>query len=118
MQTLTITGPPRFRAPLLLCAASLLFLCPVRAAVLDVIGSLSASDFTAYIAPQSYRDWGNEPSIAVNPINPQEMVMASFGYGSWISSSTAQRWHSSNGGAAWTMCFSIPTPYSGSGFFV
>src|SRR5216684_1581522 len=26
----------------------------------DVVGQLSSSEFATYIAPQSYRDWGNE----------------------------------------------------------
>src|SRR3954454_14782125 len=84
----------------------------------DILGSLQPGDFQTDIAPQSYRDWGNEPSIAVNPVNPQEIVAASFGYGSWISNPIAQLWHSTNGGASWAICFSMPTPFPGSTFFV
>ena len=86
-------------------------------APVDVIGNLSTSDFNSYIAPQSYRDWGNEPCIAVNPANPQQMIISTFGYGSWISSATAQLWYSTNGGASWAIVFSVPTP-NGYGFFV
>ena len=90
----------------------------VQGAVVDVIGNLPSSDYNTYIAPQSYLDWGNEPCIAVNPANPQEMIISAFGYGSWISSSTAQLWYSTNGGAAWAIRFSVPTPLSESTFFV
>jgi hypothetical protein len=88
------------------------------AAVVDVLGNLGASDFNAYIAPQSYRDWGNEPSVVVNPTNPQEIIISSFAYGSWISSSTAQLWHSTDGGNSWFVSFSMPTPFLGGTFFV
>ena len=86
-------------------------------APVDVIGNLSTSDFNSYIAPQSYRDWGNEPCIAVNPANPQQMIISTFGYGSWISSATAQLWYSTNGGASWAIAFAVPTQ-NGYGFFV
>jgi hypothetical protein len=87
-------------------------------AVVDVIGNLSDSDYSTYIAPQSYRDWGNEPCLAVNPLNPQEMVISTFGYGSWISSPTAQLWYSTNAGAHWAICFAVPTPFLASAYFV
>ncbi len=90
----------------------------LSAAVVDVLGNLAPGDFNAYIAPQSFADWGNEPSVAVNPTNPQELVLASFGYGSWVSSSTAQLWHSTDGGNSWFVSFSIPTPFAGSTFFI
>jgi len=89
-----------------------------RAAVTDVLGALPSSDFSAYIAPQSYRDWGNEPCVAVNPANPLQMVISSFGYGSWISDNTAQLWYSTNGGASWAIEFAVPTPIAGDDFFV
>ncbi len=85
---------------------------------MDVIGSLPGSDYSTYIAAQSYRDWGNEPCVAVNPLSPNQIVISSFGYGSWISRSTAQLWYSTNNGANWRVEFSVPTPYSGVTFFI
>src|SRR5438105_2099596 len=117
------TGAPAFRLWRLIVVTLVLVLGTTRpvalGAALDVIGNLSGSDYNSYIAPQSYRDWGNEPCIAVNPANPQEMIISTFGYGSWISSSTAQLWYSTNGGASWTIRFSVPAPpSSGSSLFV
>lgn len=86
---------------------------PAAAGIVDVIGHLSASDYATYIAPQTYRDWGNEPCIAVNPLQPQEMVISSFGYASWINNSTAQLWHSTNGGASWNIRFAVAAPPTG-----
>jgi hypothetical protein len=104
---------------LLFCAITLSFYgANGGAAVVDVLGSLSPSDFSAYVASQSFCDWGNEPSVAVNPRNPQELIVASFGYGSWVSSSTAQLWHSTDGGSSWVVSLSMPTPFPGSTFFV
>ena len=87
-------------------------------APVDVLGNLSASDFTTYIAPQSYRDWGNEPCVAVNPTNTLQIVISSFGYASWVANLTAQLWYSTNGGASWSIQFAVPTPYPGYQYFV
>jgi len=105
-------------APAIAAALTVVKAAQAVAPPVDVVGHLSSSEFASYIAPQSYRDWGNEPCIAVNPTNPQEIVISSFGYGSWISNSTAQLWHSTNGGASWTIRFSVPTPVSSSGYFL
>src|SRR6266700_192050 len=102
--------------PLLPCFTAALFVAfgavgaAVPGAAVDVVGNLPSSDYNTYIAPQSYRDWGNEPCIAVNPTNPQEMIISTFGFGSWISSATAQLWYSTNGGAGWAIRFSVPAP--------
>jgi hypothetical protein len=87
-------------------------------AVIDVLGNLSNSDYSTYIAPQSYRDWGNEPSVAVNPLDPRQIVVSSFGFGSWVPNSEAQLWYSTNGGANWSIEFAVPTMYPGYGYFV
>src|SRR5437868_3466398 len=104
---------PILTAALMLAASSATL---VLGAVVDVIGNLPTSDYNNYIAPQSYRDWGNEPCIAVNPTNPQEMIISTFGYASWISSATAQLWYSTNGGATWLIRFSVPTVTGSTGF--
>ena len=110
---LSITYRLLFYSPVLFfCAAN------ASAAVVDVLGALSPGDFSAYIAPQTYRDWGNEPSVAVNPTNPQEIIISSFAYGSWVSSSTAQLWHSTDGGNSWFISFAMPTPFPSSTFFI
>lgn len=88
------------------------------AQVIDVLGALPASDFSTYIAPQSYRDWGNEPFVSVNPLDPQQIVVSSFAYGSWISDGTAQLWYSTNGGVNWGIRFSVPAPFANDTFFV
>ncbi|HWW01132.1 MAG TPA: hypothetical protein VNZ64_15660 [Candidatus Acidoferrum sp.] len=90
----------------------------VKGQVIDVIGHLATSDYNTYIAAQTYRDWGNEPCVAVNPSNPQEVVVSSFGYGSWISRNTAQLWYSNDGGVTWAIRFAVPAPIAGSTVFV
>jgi hypothetical protein len=48
---------------------------------IDVIGSLPASTFSAKgYGTNNYKDWGNEPSIAVNPLNQNQIVVYSFSY--------------------------------------
>jgi hypothetical protein len=51
---------------------------------------------------------GWEPSIAVNPQNPNDVVMTSFS-GSWLSG-PAPLWFSSDGGMTWTKEASIAQP--------
>jgi hypothetical protein len=53
-----------------------------------------------------------ETSIAVNPQNPDEIVMSAFS-GFW--GTTAPIWRSTDGGQTWTKHFSIPVPPGGSG---
>ncbi len=54
-----------------------------------------------------------ETSIAVNPLNPDEIVITAFS-GSWAALGpiiiNAPLWHSTNGGVTWTKRFSIPSP--------
>jgi len=82
---------------------------------IDVIGNLPLSDYTSYIQPYSYNDWGNEPFIAVNPVNPSEIVISSFAFGSPASGDPgASLWYSTNAGASWGIRFPINTdPASG-----
>ena len=87
-------------------------------APVDVLGNLSTTDFTTYIVPQTYRDWGNEPCVAVNPTNPLQIAISSFGFASWVARTTAQLWYSTNGGASWSIQFAVPTPYPGYQYFV
>src|SRR5215813_12550528 len=48
-----------------------------------------------------------EPSIAVNPLNPNEIVITAFS-GSW--GANAPVWHSMDGGNTWTKRFTVPAP--------
>lgn len=48
-----------------------------------------------------------ETSIAVNPLNPNEIAITSFTF-SW--NGNAPIWHSTNGGQIWTQRFVIPPP--------
>jgi len=48
-----------------------------------------------------------EPTIAINPINPNEVVITAFS-GGW--GPNAPLWHSTDRGATWTKRFTIPTP--------
>jgi hypothetical protein len=52
----------------------------------------------------------SEPSIAVNPANPQQIAVVSFS-GNWgIGGVNAPVWISNNGGAAWQKLLIIPIP--------
>src|SRR5205823_14661332 len=52
-------------------------------------------------------DPNGETSIAVNPLNPNEIVITSFTF-DW--NGNAPIWHSTNGGRIWTKRFVIPPP--------
>ena len=81
--------------------------CLLSITPVDVVGNLPPAEFNQYIAPQSYKDWGNEPSIAVNPLDPTQVVISSFAYGSG-SSGNASLWYSADGGNNWDIEFSMP----------
>lgn len=76
----------------------------------DVIGNLPAGVFTSQgYGTNSYKDWGNEPSVTVNPTNTNDIVVSSFSYGS-SPTNGAQIFYSTNGGVSWTPENSIPQP--------
>ncbi|HEX3540315.1 MAG TPA: DUF11 domain-containing protein [Acidimicrobiales bacterium] len=50
---------------------------------------------------------GSEPSVALDPSNPEQAVMTSFS-GGW--GANAPLWQTINGGQTWTQQFSIPAP--------
>ena len=83
---------------------------------IDVIGNLALSDFTNnQYGTQAYKDWGNEPSVAVNPTNPNDIWISSFSFGTSVTTTGANVFYSTNGGSSWTSQFSIPAPASGVG---
>src|SRR5258708_3807798 len=80
----------------------------------DVLGHIPVADFTSLIAPQSYKDWGNEPFIAVNPLDPTKIVISSFGFGTdTVNQPGAMISYSTNGGASWGLRFPVTAPGAG-----
>jgi hypothetical protein len=97
----------------LLEARNLLSSTPVT----DVVGHLPAAEYNQFIAGalnfqgSPYTDWGNEPSLAVNPLNPNQIAVATFAYGSFVVSGPGMTqssiWYSTDGGADWGIRFPI-----------
>src|SRR6266853_405470 len=46
----------------------------------DVIGTLPVADYNTFIAPYATGNWGFEPFIAVNPVDPNKIVISSQAY--------------------------------------
>lgn len=57
----------------------------------------------------------SENSLAINPSNPNELVVLGFAE-SFTSTSNAALWHSTDSGATWTKTLSIPQPPGLNGF--
>ncbi len=82
----------------------------IVAAPIDVVGHLPAAIFTAdHFATQSYKDWGNEPSVAVDPLDPSRIVVSSFAFGTGVNK-YASIFYSTTAGQTWTVPFSVPPP--------
>jgi hypothetical protein len=62
--------------------------------------------------PGNMRD--TEPSIAVNPTNPNDIVVVTFAEG-WAPGTPAPVWRSNNLGFSWTKSFILPQPADKSG---
>jgi hypothetical protein len=78
----------------------------------DVIGNLPAARFTQVgYATRPYKDWGNEPFVAVDPLNPNDIFISSFSFNTSESlSGGANVFYSTNRGNSWTSQFSVPAP--------
>lgn len=99
--------PWRFTKLVCLTSLSLFAAAPaVHSQVLDVMGTVAAADFSAFIAPQTYKDWGNEPFIAVNPTDPNNILISGFGYGS----PDGMLYYSTNGGTSFNLRFPMSNP--------
>src|SRR5260370_35240008 len=89
-------------APSLL-AAPAAFAGLVVSAPVDVIGNLSLSQFTTLgYGTNTYKDWGNEPFVAVNPTNINDVFISSFAYSTSSTTSGANLFYSTNARASWT----------------
>src|SRR6266853_5278118 len=78
----------------------------------DVIGTLPVAEYNTYIGSVTYYDWGFEPFIAVNPTDPNKIVISSQAYNTG-SSYGASLWYSTDGGNNWDIRFPITTSPSG-----
>ncbi len=78
----------------------------------DVIGRLPVAEYNTYIGSVTYYDWGFEPFIAVNPTDPNKIVISTSVYDTSFSDG-ASLWYSTNGGNNWAIRFPITTPPSG-----
>jgi hypothetical protein len=86
----------------------------VVGAPIDVIGNLSLAQFTGLgYGTNTYKDWGNEPFVAVNPTNPNDVLISSFAYNTSTTKSGANVFYSTTGGSSWTSQFSVPAPAAG-----
>jgi hypothetical protein len=96
--------------------ASEAFASLIVSAPVDVIGNLPLSEFTASrYGTRPYKDWGNEPSVAVDPANPNNIVISSFSFGTSSTGGGANIFYSTTGGSSWTSQFSVPAPAAGVG---
>jgi hypothetical protein len=81
----------------------------------DVVGHMPLATFVGdNFATQSYKDWGNEPFVAINPINTNDIVVSSFAFLT-PRNPNASIFYSTDGGANWTLRFSVPPPSTGAG---
>ena len=82
----------------------------IVSAPIDVVGNLPLATFIGdNFATQKYKDWGNEPFVAVNPTNINDIVVSSFAF-STPTNPNAALFYSTNGGNNWTLQFSVPSP--------
>ena len=97
-----------------LLAAPPAFATLIINAPIDIIGNLPLAQFTGNgYGTRSYKDWGNEPSVAVNPLNPNDVFVSSFSFSTSLTTVGANVFYSTNGGSSWTSQFSVPAPVNG-----
>ena len=81
--------------------------------IADVVGRLPQPEYQAYIAGRSYKDLGNEPAVAVNPLDPRQIVVSSFTGYYTIGAGRTALWTSGDGGASWNIRFPVTAPAAG-----
>jgi hypothetical protein len=92
--------------------------CILAAAIVMCLSSVAAAQTMVDVAndttdPKHIPD--SEPSIAVNPRNPQEISIVTFSE-NWSATTKAPVWRSTDGGQTWTKILMLPRPPSnGSG---
>jgi hypothetical protein len=64
----------------------------------DIVGHLPLFEYNTYISPAGRNNWGGEPHIAVNPVDPNKMVVTTF---SGFNTPGASLWYSQDGGSTW-----------------
>jgi hypothetical protein len=88
----------------------------ILGAPVDVIGNIPVASFTSLgYGTNAYKDWGNEPYVAVNPLNTNQIVVSSFSFGTSSTSVGANFFYSTDAGASWTSQFTVPAPAAGVG---
>ncbi len=55
-------------------------------------------------------DRGNEPSLAANPLNPNQITLMSFSGSNWPSGGNSSIYYSSDGGSTWSYSLTVPPP--------
>jgi hypothetical protein len=77
---------------------------------IDVIGNLEPSDFinNGY-GNNPYKDWGNEPSVAFDPANTNDLLVSSFAAPPETGAMTPV-FSSANAGTSWSSQFTITQP--------
>ena len=69
-------------------------------APIDVIGNLPVAQFTSLgYGTNTYKDWGNEPFVAVDPTNTKNILVSSFAYSTnsttiWCERLLLHQWRS------------------------
>jgi hypothetical protein len=95
---------PSFAPWLIALAAAVAVAVPAPGATLKDIAVL-AGDMSSTVAH-------NEPSIAVNPLNPQQIAVVDFSE-NWGASSSSPVWKSDDGGNTWRKVAQLPQPVAG-----
>ena len=55
-------------------------------------------------------DYGNEPALTANPLDPDQIVLTSFSGSNWHSGGNSSIFYSGDGGVTWSYSLAIPPP--------
>ncbi len=56
------------------------------------------------------RDYGNEPAITANPLNPNQIVLTAFSGSDWRFGGNSSLFYSGDAGASWSYSVAVPPP--------